>query len=73
MPEKYTIRDVRELPSRDPLRPGKSDAIITVQALDGKIMVLRVPAEAVTEAAIKAALQAVLSKRSSWEGREITI
>jgi hypothetical protein len=73
MPEKYTIRNVREQPSRDPLRPGKSDAVLTVQAVDGRIMILILPAEAITDVTVKAALQAALAKRSSWEGKEITI
>ena len=68
-----TIRDRRKLPSGDPQRLGQEDVLVMYDAGDGKTGVVRVPAEAADEAAVRDAIKADLDERAAWVGKTLDV
>jgi len=71
------ILDKREIPSADPARVGKFDALITYQVDTFRTYLITVPQEELTPEAedevIKAAIRKDLAERERWAGKELEI
>jgi len=75
MPEQHSFQivDVRKLPSPDPQRLGKEDAIV-VYALDPTHhYTVRIPAEELSEETIRQAVRRDIEERSKWLGKTISL
>lgn len=70
---KFTIRDVRKVPSGLPERFGKFDAIITYQLEGFGVYILTLPAEDLTDEKVKLAVQKDVEERKLWIGKEFEI
>jgi hypothetical protein len=71
--ETVRIIDVRKLPSPDPARYGKDDAIVLYELAPGARYSVRLPAENLNEPAIKAAIAADIKERSPWQGKALQL
>jgi len=71
--EQVRIIDVRKLPSPDPARYGRDDAIVLYETSPGARYSVRLPAEAMTEATIKAAITADIKERGPWQGKSLQL
>jgi len=67
------IVDARRIPSPDPERLGKWDLMVQYEADGGVRGIVRVPDEAVTDEAVKAAVKADLAGRAAWVGRKLQV
>jgi len=71
------ILDKREIPSAEPDRVGKFDAMITYQVDTFRTYLITVPQEELTPEAedevVKAAIRADLAERERWAGKELEL
>ena len=71
------ILDKREIPSADPARVGKFDAMITYQVDTFRTYLITVPNEELTpeteDEVIKAAIRADMAERERWASKELEI
>lgn len=71
------ILDKREVPSADPQRIGKFDALITYQADTFRTYIITIPDEALggpdEDQVVTAAIKADLAMREVWSSKEITV
>lgn len=71
------ILDKREIPSADPLRVGKMDAMITYQVDTFRTYLITIPNEELTpdveDEVIKAAIRTDLAERERWARKELEI
>jgi len=67
------ILDHRKVPSLDPARAGKDDDVISYSVNGTRGYMVRVPAEAATDAAIQAAIKADLERRGRLVGKTFTV
>ena len=70
---KAKVIDYRRFPSPDPKRLGKQDVMRVVEVDGGARVVVRVPAEADTPEALKAAVKAELEDRGKNLNQEFEI
>jgi hypothetical protein len=68
-----TIQQARKVPSADSARAGKFDMFIFYSADPGGPGMVKVPAEAATEDAIKLAIKADMTQRAALEGKTLTL
>jgi hypothetical protein len=71
--EQVRIVDVRKLPSPDPQRYGKDDAIVLYELAPGTRYSVRLPAENLTDATITAAIRADMTERGKWQGKQLQL
>jgi hypothetical protein len=71
------ILDKREIPSADPTRVGKMDAMITYQIDTFRTYLITIPNEELTpeveDEVIRAAIRKDMAERERWAGKEIEI
>ena len=65
-PAKFTVLDVRDLPSPNPERIGKWDKLVVYELDPTHRYTLRVPAESFDKEALVAAVKADIQERSLW-------
>jgi len=73
MPEKVIIRDVREVPAREPERVGKIDVMVTYSFDAFRTYMTLIPKEEFTEEKLIEVIKKEEEERKRWIGREITI
>jgi len=78
-PKRYKIVDLTVIPSAEPGRVGKKDAIVTYQDEAMRVRVITIPYEEIEDkpddvvlAVITNAIKAQEGERVKWIGREIT-
>jgi len=71
--EVVKLLDVRRLPSPDPARYGKQDAVIVYEVPPNHRGTIRLPAETLSDATIREAVQRDLKERSQWQGKELRL
>lgn len=65
-PTKFTVLDVRELPSPNPERIGKWDKLVVYELDPTHRYTIRVPAETFSKETLIAAVKADMEERSLW-------
>ncbi len=74
---KVKIIDKREIPSADPQRVGKMDAMVTYQLDTFRTYLITVPNESLTpeteDEVIKAAIRTDMVERERWAGKELEL
>jgi len=71
--ESVRILDMRKLPSPDPARLGRDDMIVIYEHGAGQRSSVRLPAEALTEEAVKAAVTRDMEERGKWLGKTLQL
>lgn len=71
MPEQtaFKVLSVRNLPSPDRERLGRTDRVIAFEVEGAGRDVVRLPAEDFTEDKLREAIKALMAERSQWEGK----
>ena len=70
-PTKFTVIDVRDLPSADTARMGKWDKIVVYEIDPEHRYSVSVPAETFTEDTLRAAVKADMEDRTKWVGKTL--
>jgi len=73
MPEKVTIRDIREVPAREPERVGKIDMMVTYSFDAFRTYMTLIPKEEFTEEKLIEVIRAEEEERKKWIGKTITV
>lgn len=68
-PTKFTVIDVRDLPSADPARMGKWDKIVVYEVDPEHRYSVAAPAETFSEETLRTAVKADMQGRAKWVGK----
>jgi hypothetical protein len=67
------IRDTRKVPALDPGRRGKMDRIVTFSTEDNAVLLVTLPEESYSDAALHAAIKKELDERGKLVGKKLTV
>lgn len=70
MPTKFTIFDVRKVPSAEPERVGKYDQLVMYELDPMRRYIVRIPEEDFTEDKMIEAIKADMAERAQYTGKE---
>ena len=73
MPTKFTVFDVRRVPSAEPDRIGKYDQIVMYELDPMRRYIVRIPEEKFTEDEMKRAVKEDIAQREAYTGKEYEI
>ena len=73
MAEKFKIIDTRRIPSAEPSRVGKLDYLVTYQLDAYRTYMVTIPADELTEDAIREAVRKDLEAMSRFVGKELNL
>ena len=73
MPTKFTVFDVRRVPSAEPDRIGKYDQIVMYELDPMRRYIVRIPEEKFTEEEMKRAVKEDIAQREAYTGKEYEI
>ena len=73
MPTKFTVKDVRRVPSGDPKRPGKFDKLVMYETSPMDRHIITIPEEEFNEERMKSAVKEDIAERGQWAGKEYEV
>lgn len=69
---KFTVEDIRKVPSPDEGRAGKMDHLVTYKLDAFRVYMVRIPKETIAEADITEAVKADLASIEKFTGKEFS-
>ena len=73
MPTKFTLTDVRRVPSGEPERMGKFDQLVMYEIDPMHRYIVRIPEEEFNEERMKRAVKEDMAERAQYAGKEYEI
>ena len=73
MPTKFTVFDIRRVPSAEPTRVGKYDTLVMYELDPMRRYIVRIPEEEFTDERMIRAVKEDMAERAKYAGREYEI